>query len=202
MFSFRSSVNALGVSIQPRESVSMASPTVFQFKPLAQCRERQIVRVKINDDAEGAILGDVTHSLYPPLLILSGKNAPLIINVSESGRRLTGDFVDYPVADFGTRYKFVPEYSGRCQIGFGDLFTKPGTLVFVKDEVALIAREQKQVRFFYLTSGTVKGDIPETHRIAYEKSHLIIESLLPNEPLLRFGEQPSHDAPNSGPKAK
>jgi hypothetical protein len=80
---------------------------LFQFKPLAQCRERQLIRVKINDDARWAILGEVTNNVYAPLIILSGRNAPFCINVLEQGR-LTGDFADYPVADFGTTYTFAP----------------------------------------------------------------------------------------------
>jgi hypothetical protein len=53
----------------------------FEFKPLAKCRERQLIRVKINDDAQWAILGEVIGTAFAPLIVLSGKDAPFCINV-------------------------------------------------------------------------------------------------------------------------
>jgi hypothetical protein len=114
---------------------------------------------------------------------------PSLSNVLHEGR-ITGDFADYPVADFGQNYKFQPDHKGRCNIGEGALFSKAGSLVFVRGEQALVVNDvnAKEVRFFLLDRGTTTSSgNPETYRIAFEKSYVLMDNLVTGEPLIRLG---------------
>ena len=78
--------------------------------PLAKCSTRELVKVKVDDATEWAIVG-ARDPGYSPLIFLTGENAPLVINVEPE----LSDFSEQPVAKYGTEYRFVHDPNGPAR---------------------------------------------------------------------------------------
>ena len=105
----------------------MALP--FEF--VKNCKPGDLVRVKIEEVVEFAILGaNEGHSLRA-LVVLKDNEAPFAINLLETGR-VEGDFETYAALVYG-KCEILPDHSDRCEIGTGRLFTKVGALVLAED---------------------------------------------------------------------
>jgi hypothetical protein len=134
------------------------SKTSYEFGFLNGCEARQLVRVKIEDRGEWAIVGAREHSLFP-LVVLTGANAPLCINLNQGGH-IDGDFDTYAVLKYGTDYEVEPDHAGPCEIGAARMLNKPGSLLLAgKDRYLLVRTGNKAVtRYFDVTTGKLHGE--------------------------------------------
>ena len=69
---------------------------------LGDCQARELVKAKVQDGTEWAIVG-LRRPDYSPLIFLTGVNAPLVYNTASD----PGDFATYPVAKYGIKYRFL-----------------------------------------------------------------------------------------------
>jgi hypothetical protein len=137
---------------------------MISLGPLANCEPRELVKAKVQDATEWAIVG-ARDPGYFPLILLTGENAPLVYNAGPN----PGEFVT--LAKYGTKYRFLHDPNGPCQIGDNGLSKTAGSLVLTENgEWHLIANQYRQsgIRWFNLASGEVLGD-PGSRRIAFEK---------------------------------
>ena len=153
----------------------------LEFGYLEACEPRELVRVKIEQNGEWAIVG-IRSNNYFPIIVLSGQAAPYIINVIHDGF-IDGDFGRYPVLKYGQDYRVVPNHQGRCELGDGTLFKKKGALVLTKAGIYLAAGVNKQsgVRYLDLQNGNLQGE-PGGERAAFEGWTLLVDSLAQSGP--------------------
>jgi hypothetical protein len=101
------------------------------LKFLLSCKLGSLLRVRINDNAEFAILGAPTpHSQgIQYLVILRQDDSPLAINIFGATGLIEDQFETYPVLVFG-EFEIAPELAGRCEIGDGprSSLQKPGCI--------------------------------------------------------------------------
>jgi hypothetical protein len=146
--------------------------------PLAMCEPRELVKVKVQDATEWAIVG-ARDPGYFPLIFLTGDNAPFVINVEPNQG---DDFETYPVAKYGTKYyRFVHDPNGPSQIGDGDLSKAAGTHLLTENgDWYLVVNQYRKagLRWFDLASGKVRGE-PGSHRIAFGNWKLFVDGLKP-----------------------
>ena len=102
--------------------------------PLAKCSPRELVRVIVANATVWAIVGATDPGLRP-LVFLTGKNAPYVLNVFDDLRELG----TYPVAKYGTNYEFVHDPKGPCQIGEGKLHQTAGSLVLSRMGIGILS---------------------------------------------------------------
>jgi hypothetical protein len=129
------------------------------FEFLNKCKPGDLLRVKIEDAAEFAILGASQGAGLHVLVVLKDNEPPFAINLLESGR-IDGDFDTYAALVYG-KWEILPEHSDRCEIGTGLLFTKVGALVFAEEGsrfLVVAAKTGKSVRYFDLTSWKLLGE--------------------------------------------
>jgi hypothetical protein len=98
---------------------------LFEF--VNNCKPGDLLRVKIEDTAEFAILGAIQGRGQQALVVLKENEPPFAINLLESGR-IDGDFETYAALVYG-KCEILPDHTDRCEIGAGSLFTKVGSLV-------------------------------------------------------------------------
>jgi hypothetical protein len=128
---------------------------MIALAPLAGCEARELVEVKSDRGAEWAIVGKKDPG-YHPLIFLTGENAPFVLNTEPD----MGYFKDYPVAKYGTNYRFVHNPNGPSQIGADELSKTAGSLVFTQagDWFLVVSKfRQPGVRWCHLASGAVLG---------------------------------------------
>jgi hypothetical protein len=152
--------------------------------PLAQCTVRELIRVKVGNGTEWAIVGAQDPGLFP-LVLLTGKSAPFVVNVPPND---PGDFETYPVAKYGLDYRFAHDPNGPSEIGDGPLSKTAGSLVLTEaGDWHLIVNQYRQatVRWFELGSGKIVGD-RGIRRIAFSNWDLCFEGLRiePSETIL------------------
>jgi hypothetical protein len=127
-----------------------------------------LLRVKIEDAAEFAILGANEGHAFRALVVLKDNEPPFAINLLESGR-IDGDFETYAALVYG-KSEILPDHSDRCEIGTGPLFTMAGALVLAEDgsrSLVVAAKTGKSLRYFDLTSGKLRGE-PGGQRAAFK----------------------------------
>jgi hypothetical protein len=141
--------------------------------PLARCEPRELVKVKVEETTEWGIVG-LRSRAYAPLVFLTGKNAPFVIDMFSAG----GDFETYPALKFGTEYRIFPDVTGLCQIGDELLFKRAGSLVLANTDWYLVVNQYRQSgpRWFHLQTGEVRGE-PDPHRVAFERWTLWLHGL-------------------------
>jgi hypothetical protein len=149
--------------------------------PLAKCGPRELIKVKVEDRTEWAIVGAKDPG-YFPIIVLTGQSAPFVINVLP----IRGDFETYPVAKYGTKYRLAHDPSGQSRIGNSP--GAAGSLVLAgEDDWYLIVNKFREsgVRWFHLASGKVLGE-PGSHRMTFDNWHLCIDGLKaePSETIL------------------
>jgi hypothetical protein len=124
----------------------------LSFEFVNNCKPGDLLRVRIEDTAEFAILGaDEGHGLRA-LVVLRDKEPPFAINLLESGR-IDRDFESYAALVYG-KCEILPDHTDRCEIGIGPLFKKVGSLVLADASKSLVvaAKTGKSLRYFDLTS--------------------------------------------------
>jgi hypothetical protein len=149
---------------------------------LQECAAPELVKVRINESAEWALVGGRGQGVFW-LVVLSGPKAFTAINIAPQGH-IDGDFERYPVIRFGDAYTFVPDLRAGCQIANGDLFSKPGSLVVADSGSYLIVRSEnntRMLRYVDLSTGAV-GAEPGGHRAAFAAWTLHDEATTPHEP--------------------
>src|SRR5260221_8296304 len=99
----------------------------LSFEFLKNCKPCELLRVKIEDTAEFAILGSSEGHGFQALVVLKENEPPFAVNLLESGH-IDGDFDTYAALRYG-KFDILPEHTDRCEIGAGPLFTKAGSLV-------------------------------------------------------------------------
>jgi hypothetical protein len=160
---------------------AMALPFAF----VNDCKPGDLLRVKIEDAAEFAILGaNQGHSLRA-LVVLKDNEQPFAINLLESGR-IDGDFETYAALVYG-KCEILPDHSDRCEIGTGPLFKKLGALVLAEDgsrSIVVAAKTGKNLRYFDLTSWKLLGE-PGGQRAAFKTWSLWHDGLAPSVPSTR-----------------
>ena len=143
--------------------------------PLAKCSARELIRVKADRTTAWAIVGAQEPRFFP-LIFLTGDNAPFVINVVLD----PGDFERYPVAKYGTDYRFVHDPTGPSQIGDDELSRTAGSLVLTEDgEWHLLVNDYNRkgaIRWLHLASGKVVGE-RGSHKIAFADWSLCIKGL-------------------------
>jgi len=100
---------------------------MISLGPLADCQPRELIRMKVEDATEWAIVGAPDPG-YFPLIFLTGDKAPFVVNAAPN----PSDFADR-VAKYGTKHRFLHEPGGPCQIGDGKLSKTAGSLVLIED---------------------------------------------------------------------
>jgi hypothetical protein len=129
----------------------------------------------MEDAVEWAMVGALAPG-YFPLIVLTGSDAPFVINVMQD----PGDFERYPVAKYGKEYRFVHDPNGPCQIGDDKLSKTAGSLVLTEDGDWHLVTNNKDrrgdMRWLRLATGQVPGE-PGSKRIAFGKWDLLIEGL-------------------------
>jgi hypothetical protein len=130
----------------------------LSFEFVNNCKPGDLLRVKIEDVAEFAVLGASQGAGLRALVVLKDNEPPFAINLLESGR-IDGDFDTYAALVYG-EWEILPDHSDRCEIGTGLLFTKVGALVLGEDSRFLVvaAKTGKSVRYFDLTSWKLLGE--------------------------------------------
>jgi hypothetical protein len=158
-------------------------PLSFQF--LKDCKPCELLRVKIGDSAEFAILGVNEGHSFQALVVLKEKEAPFAINLLESGH-MDGDFETYAALRYG-KVEILPDHTARCEIGVGPLFTKPGSLVLSDDSKSLVVQGKggKSIRYFDLATGRLRGE-PGGSRAAFMAWSLWHDGLGPSAPSVRL----------------
>jgi hypothetical protein len=96
---------------------------------IAKCEPRELVKVKVENGTEWVIVG-VRRPGYAPLVFLTGDNAPFVFNMEPD----PGDFEKYPGLRFGTKYRFLPDPNGPCQVGVSQLSKTAGSVVLTQDD--------------------------------------------------------------------
>jgi hypothetical protein len=143
--------------------------------PLAECGARELVQVKSGSTVEWAIVGAQAPG-YFPLVLLTGDNAPRVINVASD----PGDFARYPVAKYGMSYRLAHDPTGPSQIGDGELFRTAGSLVLTEDgdwHLLVNPEGQSAIRWLHLGTGKIMGE-RGSHKMAFGYWNLCIEGLL------------------------
>ena len=128
----------------------------FQF--VNNCKPGDLLRVKIEDAAEFAILGARESSSFQTLVVLKDNEPPFAINLLESGN-IEDDFERYAALVYG-KWEFLANHSDQCEIGTGPLFTKVGALVLSDDgSTSLVVRAKTggSPRHFDLKSWKLHG---------------------------------------------
>jgi len=139
----------------------------LSFEFLKNCKPCELLRVKIEDTAEFAILGASEGHGFQALVVLKENEPPFAVNLLESGH-IDGDFDTYAALRYG-KFEILPEHTDRCEIGVGPLFTKTGSLVLSDDSRCLVvgAKGGKSLRYFDLATGRLMGE-PDGSRAAFK----------------------------------
>jgi hypothetical protein len=139
----------------------------LSFEFVNNCKPGDLLRVKIEDTAEFAILGANEGHGLRALVVLKNNEPPFAINLLESGR-IDGDFESYAALVYG-KCEILADHTDRCELGIGPLFKKVGSLVFADDSKSLVvaAKSGKSLRYFDLTSWTLRGE-PGGQRAAFK----------------------------------
>jgi len=132
---------------------------------LNKCKPGDLLRVKINDTAEFAIIGAAEGHALRALVVLENNKPPFAINLLEHGH-IDGDFETYAAVVYG-KYEIRPDHSDHCEIGQGPLFTKSGALVYTQalggqsehsESMVVRAQTGNSFRYFDLKDGKLGGE--------------------------------------------
>lgn len=154
----------------------------LSFEFVNNCKPGDLLRVKIEDAAEFAILGANEGHGLRALVVLEDNELPFAINLLESGR-IDGDLETYAALVYG-KCEILPDHSDRCEIGTGPLFTKVGALVLAEDgsrSLVVAAKTAKGLRYFDLTSWKLRGE-PGGQRAAFKTWSLWHDGLAQSAP--------------------
>jgi hypothetical protein len=158
----------------------------LSFEFVNNCKPGDLLRVKVEDAAEFAILGaNEGHSLRA-LVVLKDNEPPFAINLLESGR-IDGDFETYAALVYG-KWEILPDHSDRCEIGTGPLFTKVGALVLAEGgsrSLVVAGKTGKSPRYFDLTSWKLREE-PGGQRAAFKTWSLWHDGLARSAPSARL----------------
>lgn len=158
----------------------------LSFDFVNNCKPGDLLRVKIEDAAEFAILGAKEGHGLRALVVLKDNEPPFAINLLESGR-IDGDFETYASLVYG-KCEILPDHFDRCEIGTGPLFTKVGALVLAGDGsrcLVVAAKTGKSLRYFDLTSWKLRGE-PGEQRAAFKTWSLWHDGLAQSAPSARL----------------
>jgi hypothetical protein len=133
------------------EETTMSPSLTF----IRDCQVGDLLRVKLNDTVEYAILGLAAHRNLQPLIALTIDSPPFSINLLEQGR-IDGDFDTYAALRYG-KWDITPHHQMPCQIGSGSLFNRPGVYVLVGTEPMLTVNVGPTVQYFGLTDFKLYG---------------------------------------------
>jgi len=160
----------------------------LSFEFLKNCKPCELLRVKIEDVAEFAILGANEGHGFQALVVLKESEPPFAINLLGSGH-MDGDFDTYAALRYG-KCEILPEHTERCEIGVGPLFTKAGSLVLSEDSKSLVVQSKvgRSVRHFDLTTGKLRGETGGSRAAfkAWSLWHDGLASLAPSARLIRY----------------
>jgi hypothetical protein len=140
----------------------------ISFRFLRDCKPGALLRVKIEDAAEFAIMGAQEGYALCALVVLKDNEPPFAVNLLESGS-ITGDFETYAALVYG-KWQILPGHSDHCEIGTGPLLTKVGALVVTEDgsnSLVVTTKNGKHLRYFDLTSWKLRGE-PGGQRAAFK----------------------------------
>jgi hypothetical protein len=156
---------------------------VFEF--LKNCKPCELLRVKIEDSAEFAILGANEGRGLQALVVIKQNEPPFAINLLESGH-MDGDFDTYAALLYG-KFEILPEHTERCEIGDGPLFKKVGSLVLAEGSKFLVVQGKggKNLRYFNLATGRLSGE-PGGSRAAFKDWSLWHDGLTASPPCARL----------------
>ena len=161
---------------------------MLSFEFLKNCKPGELLRVKINDAAEFALLGakeSLSHS-FQPLVVLKENVPPFAFNLLGSGH-MDGDFDTYAALSYG-KFEITPEHTGRCEIGNGPLFTKAGSLILSDGAKSSVvqAKGGKSLRYFDLATGALRGEPGRSKAAAFKSWSLWHGDLAPPAPSSRL----------------
>src|SRR5712691_7042733 len=122
--------------ITDTEEVTM-SAFIPKFEYLGNCQSGELVRLKVRDESQWAIMCAVDGHFVRPVMILSPTEVKTV-NIAEDGR-IVGDFDRIPVLSYGKDYTIEPDHSGQIILVAGDISKIPGRILQSKDEWFLVA---------------------------------------------------------------
>ena len=97
----------------------MEEAMALSFEFINNCKPGDLLRVKIEDTAEFAILGANEGHGFRALVVLKDNEPPFVINLLESGR-IDGYFETYAALVY-EKCEILPDETDRCEIGIGPL---------------------------------------------------------------------------------
>ena len=159
----------------------------LSFEFLNNCKPGELLRVKIEDVAEFAILGANQGQGLRALVVLRDHAPPFAINLLLESDRLNGDFETYAALVYG-KCEILPDHSHRCEIGTGPLFTKVGAIVLSENgskSLVVAAKTGGSLRYFDLTDWRLRGE-PGGQRAAFKTWSLWHDSLVQSTPSTRL----------------
>jgi hypothetical protein len=171
----------------------METAMTLSFEFLKSCKPGELLRVKIEDAAEFAMLGAKEGHSFQALVVIKDNEPPFAINLLESGY-MDGDFDTYAALRYGT-CEIIPEHNERCEIGEGSLFTKAGSLILSNESKFLVvqAKGGKSLRYFDLATGMLRGEPGRSKAAAFKAWSLWHGGLVaptPSVPLIQYkGDQ-------------
>jgi len=129
-----------------------------RFAFLKDCSPLDLVRVKLDDVSEMAIVGKQEGRQWQPLVVLPQETPPFIINLLQGGF-IDGDFDTYHVLNYGSEYEVRAIHDEACQVADGPLFKKAGSFVLAEaGEFIVVQGSPTELRYFDIKTGTVHGE--------------------------------------------
>jgi hypothetical protein len=102
-------------------------PISTQFKMLTDCEPGELVRFRVGNETQWAIVGRPLSKHFP-VLILSEQ--PYCLNAfEEKTDAIQLELEQHAVLSYGDGYELIPDHAGFCQVGLGALFETGGALI-------------------------------------------------------------------------
>jgi len=154
--------------------MSIFIPT-FEF--IGSCKAGDLVRVKVGDTSEWAILGARQSGFAQPLMILNATTGPKTVNLFSEGR-IEGDFATIPALQYGSEFEIEPDHTGPIALLAGETLKIPGRILQSGSDLYLIGkREDGGLDYVHLGNYTVHSE-PGGQRALYSKWRLTHKAIL------------------------
>jgi hypothetical protein len=150
----------------------------YRFVSIQECKPGDLIRATIKpNETRWAIVAQSRR-----LVMLSGVDGPHTVSTTVNGKILEG-LVAYAPLNYGSNYAILPTHDGPCDVGMGNLFKTPGSLIAAGDDLFLYVPGQAQESLSYLdlAAFTLHGE-PGGSRAAFGAWTLWYDALASQTP--------------------
>jgi hypothetical protein len=140
---------------------------LFEF--VGKCKPGYLLRVKIENAAEFAIVAANHGQGLRALVVLKDNEPPFAINLLAG--QIKPDFETFAALSYG-KCEILPDHSHHCEIGVGPLFTSLGALILTENGSRFLVVDGKGMespRYFDLMNWTLLGEPVGVQRAAFGK---------------------------------